>query len=154
MGKKFVNRYTKYKLDWKEKRLKSLEGEYLFSDGIYPTKIRVEDLPSSFVAVRDMLCPYYNTEGITNLVYVPNLMFNHLFKYDYLYITYSDNTKLGKVYDEIISGYSIIDFLRKAEETGYDISSIKEQIEMKRLHFKEKFPSEYSMSVQNDEPFF
>ena len=36
----------------------------------------------------------------------------------------------------------------------YDISAIKEQIERKRLWFKETYPEFYELEVPRDQPFF
>ena len=54
-----------------------------------------------------------------------------------------------------IYGGAIVRFLKAAEKySGYDISGIKEQVEDKRLWFKNTYPEFYELEVPQDKPFF
>ena len=137
---------------------------YLFSKGKYLTKIKVEDLPESYVeGTYYRTKGYLNAAGVKQMVYVPNMWINHMFKDDYLYVSY-DKEIIEKVgtfggkdydgYDIVIRGFNIISFLKAAEKySNYDISEIKEQIELKRKTFKEKHPMFYELEVTNEDFF-
>lgn len=137
---------------------------YLFSKGKYLTKIKAEDLPESYVeGTYYRTKGYLNAAGVKQMVYVPNMWINHMFKDDYLYVSY-DKEIIEKVgtfggkdydgYDIVIRGFNIISFLKAAEKySNYDISEIKEQIELKRRIFKEKHPMFYELEVKNEDFF-
>lgn len=138
---------------------------YLFSKGKYLTKIKVEDLPEHFVeGTYYRTKGYANAKGVVHMIYVPNMWINHMFKDDYLYVSYKGEIEEIKNefggrdfnnYDLIIRGYNIITFLKAAEKySGYDISEIKELIELKRQTFKEKHPEFYELEVGNRGDFF
>lgn len=57
----------------------SQEG-YLFSNLIYPTKIKEENLPASFIELYAYrrYC-WIDSAGVTDMVYVPNLFFDNSF---------------------------------------------------------------------------
>ena len=87
-----------------------------------------------------------------------------MFKDDCLYISYNapivpntDSRSFERYtgYDEYIYGGAIVCFLKAAEKySGYDISGIKEQVEDKRLWFKNTYPEFYELEVPQDKPFF
>jgi len=161
MSKKFnANYYTCSKVRFKNREYVRIDGGgYLFSNGIYFTKIRPEDLPESYVegVYYGYNKGFLNAAGVKDLLYVPNYHVNHMFKDDFLYISYDEplflnpNRGLGERvlgYDEYVWGYNIVHFLKAAEKySGFDISNIKDEIEKKRAHFEATYPSDYSHEV-------
>ena len=83
----------KIRYDRVEKRhryVRDPEG-YLFADGVYPTKVKPEDLPDWYVYGRYYKCfGYISAKDVKHMVYVPNKTFNHMFKDDMLYISYQE----------------------------------------------------------------
>lgn len=137
-----ANLYTHTKTIWRNSQQALIyedEG-YLFSQGKYKTKIMPEDLPEWFVSgyfYRHQ--GYLSAKGVKYLVYKPNFTFNHMFKDDFLYISYNraiapvdqnDSVFKFEGFDEHIWGSGIVDFLKAAEKySNYDISQIKVAIE-------------------------
>ena len=165
--RKFANLYLTYYYAWDGKRhchvRKTDPDGYLFSHGRYKTKIRAEDLPEWYVFGYFYKCHgYLSANGIKHMVYRPNKSWNHMFKDDFLFISYdkpirhtSDRITDYVNYDERIYGGIIVEFLEAAEKySGYDISEIKAQIEDKRLWFKEHYPDDYAHEVYLDKPYF
>ena len=126
---------------------------YLYSDGIYRTKILPEDLPEWFVF--GYLCDrhgYISAKGVKHLLYRPNYAFeNHLNKDDFLYISYKDEIKqdgylspsfpLYKGYDHSVYGGIIVKFVEAAEKySDYDVSEIKKEIKRKTEWYLERNP--------------
>lgn len=159
-----VKLYSKYKYIFGEK-MALVEGDGLFAHGTEPTNIQPEDLPAHFVNTGWNTVRYIDALGVVDLKYEPNMWINHLLKDDYLYVSYGQKitieeredsfkhvSKDYKNYDVAISGYGIIDFLKAVEATGFNIDELKDQLEKKRLHFKEKHPFEYEMGSKK--PFF
>ena len=103
-----------------------------------------------------------SAKGVKYLAYRPQKHWNHMFKDDFLFVSYDrpithtgDTVMSYKGHDELIYGGMIIDFLLAAEKySGYDITEIKEQIEDKRLWLKATFPDAYQAEVGRDKPFF
>ena len=138
----------------------------LFSCGTYATLIKPSDLPEWYVHGRYYKhWGYLSAKGVKHLVYTPNKFSNHMFKDDCLYISYKDPIVPNEDwehrfyrftgFDEYIYGSAIVRFLLAAEKySGYDISEIKEQIEDKRLWFKNTYPDFYALEVSEDKPFF
>jgi len=136
----------------------------LYSMGKYETKLKKRDLPDYFINAR--YCGAFglvSTKGVKQLVYNPNMNSNHMFRDDYLYISYNEDnnivydtdTDMYKGYDLVINGYTIIRFLRACEiNSNYNIDKIKEQIEEKRITFKAKYPTFYEYEVRDDVKFF
>lgn len=123
-------------------------NEYLYSNGIYPTKLTAEDLPNWFLYGRFYKTfGYISTKNVVDLVYNPNLIFNHFLKDDFLYISYKNKitkTDQGYVnYDHVIYGMSIIEFINNVQfNSNYDTSTIKQQLVDKFLWFKKTYPDE------------
>lgn len=168
MAKKIAsNIYSEQKfptLSTYDKLRETNENGYLYSKGKYLTKIKVEDLPESFVeGVYYRTKGYINAAGVKHMVYVPNMWINHMFKDDFLYISYDKEIKQKENsfgfkdyegYDIVIRGFNIVTFLKAAEKhSGYNISEIKELIELKRITFKEKHPEFYKLEVHNENFF-
>ena len=106
---------------------------------------------------RVYVCKGYKTSGIP-----PSKHWNHMFKDDFLFVSYDkpithtgDSVYDYQGYDELMYGGIIVEFLLAAEKySGYDITEIKAQIEDKRLWLKVTFPDTYKVEVHNDKPFF
>lgn len=168
--KRFANFYLCYDYKYDPKlrgfvRVESSEG-YLLASGknrSYKTKIRPCDLPEWYVyGYFYKKHGYMSAKGVKYLAYRPQKHWNHMFKDDFLFVSYNkpithtDDTVMSfEGYDESIFGRVIIDFLLAAEKySGYDITEIKKQIEDKRLWLKATFPDAYQAEVGRDEPFF
>ena len=83
--------YTKGKYGKRNHRPTDTDNPYLYSYGRYPTKLQEEDLPECFVPIRSRVIHYMDgyvrTCGITDIKYTW-VKLNHLFKDDYIYISY------------------------------------------------------------------
>ena len=97
---------------------------------------------------------FLNTANVTKLTYNPDLHFNHMFKDDFLYISYNSPSKRRKIfnaeepYDEYVWGFNIPRFILWAEHySGYNTSSIWQQIEEKRRWFQHTYPADYKREV-------
>ena len=142
----FVNRQFQYR--------EARDG-YLFSDMIYPTKLKPEDLPEWFVYGRYYKrWGYLSAKGVTDLKYIPNLWINHFLKDDFLLISYSGpirriagsapvlETYTG--FDVRICGNEILSFLKAARRfSGFDISEIARQIQEKADLLPQRHPDEF-----------
>lgn len=158
MKKKLRNNlYTTQKLSRVNGQLKYITNEdgTLFS-GPYKTKIMPEDLPEWYIYGRYYKrFGYLSTKGITDMLYLPNMHFNHFLKDDCLLIAYGGEIKeipgeslalIGRYagYDEYVCGTEIIEILKGARKySGYDISSFIEKIKEKKSWLIEKFPEEF-----------
>ena len=123
---------------------------YLYSRGIYPTKILPKDLPEWYS------CGYIRrgrgyvlSKGIKQLIYKPNYLFNHIHKDDILYISYgkeieekeSDGYKWYDNYDLAVRGNIIPHIADAAEKySDYDVTEIRKEIERKKDWFYERNP--------------
>ena len=113
-----------------------------------------------------------STKGIVDMVYRPNMCFNHFLKDDFLYISYKNKIEplteeekqhglfcydYFKGYDEVVCGNEIIEILKGAREySSYDITSIIEQIRVKLKWLREAYPEEFGEEKWNydlDEDF-
>ena len=165
--KRLANRYMCYDYKYDATlhgfvKIESPEG-YLLSHGKYKTKIKAEDLPEWYVyGYYYKKHGYMSAKGIKHLAYRPQKHWNHMFKDDFLFVSYDkpithtgDSVYDYQGYDELMYGGIIVEFLLAAEKySGYDITEIKAQIEDKRLWLKETFPDTYKVEVHNDKPFF
>ena len=129
------------------------ESKSLFSQGKYPTKLTYRDLPPEFLSGTYYgVHGYLRTNKVKGLWYQPCYHTNHMFKDDFLYISYQHPV----LYDEIISGGIIPRFLRFAEQYSlYNCTSIWSQIEEKRAWLKANFPTDYQheVSIPDTETF-
>ncbi len=140
------------------------ENPYLYSQGIYSTKIKAEDLPEDYIHIMSRthwyLHGYIKTSGIVDMKY-EMCKINHLFKDDYLYISYLEplrKEQITKRYSDYVNadvhicGNDIIPVLLAAEKySGYDISEIKKQIEEKRIWYKENCYEEYYRQFKDED---
>lgn len=120
--------YSKGKLDRKTWRPTDEKNKFLYSKGFYPTKIKEEDLSKDYIKIRSRtiwyMTGFVKTSGVKDLYYT-YLKENHLFKDDYLYISY--DKKIEKIkgkygndevryFDFFISGGDIIKVLFAIEK--------------------------------------
>lgn len=136
------------------------QSHTLFSQGKYPTKITVLNLPPCFLSgVYYGVYGYLRTNKVKGLWYKPCHHTNHMFKDDFLFISYQHpvsscplfdiyTTPDTKYFDEVISGGMIPHFLRYAEHYSLcNVDSIWSQIEEKRSWLKVNYPADYRREV-------
>lgn len=128
----------------------------LYSDGRYKTKMTAHDLPPWYMPGRyyGYVQGFLNTKDVAKLIYSPDFHFNHMFKDDFLYISYNSPSECRKIFtaeeccDEYVWGFNIPKFLYMAERySGYDAAPIWQQIEEKRLWFQHTYPNDYKREV-------
>lgn len=151
------NLYTIEKIVWVRHQMQYIKDKdgYLFSDMVYPTKIKPEDLPEWYVHGR--YCKrwgYLSAKGVADLKYIPNLWVNHFLKDDFLLVSYHEPIREvpdGKWiwekyngFDFTISGNEILWFLKAARKySEIDISEIAGQIQEKADMLPQKHPHEF-----------
>lgn len=149
--------YSEQKITRKNNRLQYIENPdgYLFSNMVYPTKIKAEDLPEWFVYGRYYKCwGYLCAKGVVDLKYVPNLWSNHFLKDDSLLVSYhemikqiSDSKMIWeryKGYEIMVCGDKILLFLKAAKKySNIDIVEIIQQIQEKADVMSIKIPEEF-----------
>ena len=143
---------SKFKYSREGRYLEWDPNGYLYSEGIYPTKILPKDLPEWYVHGHlYKQYGYISAKGVKHLLYKPNYHFDeHLHKDDFLYISYGKEIDLShrggwpywhKGYDELIYGMTILDFVDAAEKhSGYDVTEIRNEIERKTKWYQERNP--------------
>ena len=145
--KKYADYYSngKVKYNGKEWYFYNDKNNYLFSKGIYKTKIKEEDLPDYYIKM--WLYPRYEYLSLKNIVdihYKPNFHFNQWRKDDVLYISYKDKLILDENgsaddYDVLIYGPEIDHFIEELTNYGYDenkLNEIKKLMEKKDKWYK------------------
>lgn len=157
MNKIKRNYYSKQKIVCINHQLQYVENEngYLYANGVYPTRIKTENLPEWFVSGRYFGCQgYISTKGIVDLKYVPNLWINHFLKDDFMLVSYNEQIRqvseskhsLEKYdgYDTVIYGTAILHFLKAVQKySDIDISKIASQIQEKADMMPKKHPEEF-----------
>lgn len=118
----------------------------LFAYGIYPTKIRKEDLSSHYVyGYSSGGYRYFKTKGIVDLVYVPSYD-NHPLKYDRLYISFHKKINCKNVehatwlkqeeYDYLIWDELVVLIVKGAEKySNLNVKEIKKAIDLKKYYY-------------------
>lgn len=157
-----ANLYTEEKMG-RNKRLllNAPQHNYLFSHGRYRTKITANDLTVWFVKGLYYRHPgYLSAKGVVSLLYQPNYVFNHMFKDDFLYISYDkpivpvpreQSVYRCEGFDEYIYGWEIVSFINAAQKySSYDITDILAEIEKKRQWFQKTYPEHYRLEVPDD----
>ncbi len=148
--------YTKGKFGKNLREVLNQDNEYLYSLGIYPTKIKKEDLPEEYIEFRSRaiwyMTGYVKTSGVVDIDYSA-MKINHLFKDDYLYISYKEKleTKESKFgykdytnYDICICGNDIIPITLKVEKySNISIKKVKNKIQNKLEWYKENCRNDY-----------
>ena len=131
-------------------------NEYLYSRGRYPTKIKKEDLPEDYIEFRSRviwyMTGYLKASGIVDIDYKP-LEINHLFKDDYLYISYKEKLRCEKNrwgfedfinYDICICGNDIVPIVLAIKKySNLDIDSVKQKIQNKVNWYRENCKDDY-----------
>jgi len=159
MNNRFKNTlYTIQDIKRVDGRMQYVQNEdgTLFS-GPYKTKIKSEDLPEWYLHGRYYKrWGYMSTKGITDMVYVPNLMFNHFLKDDCLLIAYGGKIVEDKPeeryrlerysgYDKRVWGNEIITILCGARKySGIDIKPYIEEIRKKKEWLQQAHPEEFA----------
>ena len=139
--KKYSNFYTNIKFKRENNNLVKVKDEnnYLYAKGIYKTKIVEENLPNYFVKVYFGYKDYYiSTKNIKDMLYKPNYFTSHLYKDDFLYVSYDKPILRNKTdsfyinYEILIYSSAIVDFIKavKANNT-YDVENIEEELNKK-----------------------
>lgn len=145
--KRYANFYTDRKFKIVNHNLVKITDEngYLFAKGIYKTKILEKDLPKHFVKLYwGSKYQYVSIKNIKDILYKPNYFTNHLYKDDFLYISYDKPIVKDKInnyylnYEIILYGYAIVDFVKviKANNT-YNVEKIEEELNKKRKWYEE-----------------
>lgn len=144
-----------------DRRLVENPDGFLYADRTWPTKIRPEDLPPSYVYGRFYATySYMDTSGITDLRYNSSRFSNHYLKDDCLMIAYGGKIEpvenpphtFGYVsywdaytgYDECVWGNEILTIVAGVIVfSGYDAGEIIKQLKDKVVYMRETFPDEF-----------
>ena len=146
------------RIDGRVYRVQNEDGT-LFS-GPFKTKIKPEDLPEWYLYGRYYKrFGYMSTKGITDMLYLPNLAFNHFLKDDCLLVAYGgkiveekpeEKYRLDRYtgFDEMIWGNEIITILCGARKySGFDIKPFIEQVRQKKEWLQKAHPREFGEDV-------
>lgn len=126
--KKFKKFYTSEKIV-KGKYL-SNPNKYIYSNGIYRTKLKEEDLPDSFTRWTSWYNRYVDMANVKHIYYRPNYILggNETLKYDGLYISYDKEIVIDEngypiydSYDYIIPSHWATEAFEKLEKYSVDI---------------------------------
>lgn len=156
MSKICANFYTKGKFGKRYRETIDTNNEYLYSKGYYPTKIKKEDLPQYYIGFRSRviwyMTGYIKTSGIVDIDYKA-MKINHLFKDDYLYISYKEKLKTEKNswgyedyinYDICICGNDIIPILLTIKKySNIDIDEVKKKVNNKVYWYRKNYKEDY-----------
>lgn len=159
--------YTKGKFGKGWRETCDTDNKFLYSHGRYPTKITAEDLPGDYLSIHSRaiwyMQGYLKMSGIVDMKYRWTKV-NHLFKDDYIYISYKEplNAKVnewGNIeytnYDVCVCGNDIVDIVLAAEKfSEFDTTEIRAEIEKKRVWLRDNHPDEYARAVGEDEDIF
>lgn len=162
MGKTNANWYSKGKFDRKTWRPTDEKNEFLYSMGRYPTKIKEEDLSKDYIKFRSRtiwyMTGFVKTSGVKDLYYT-YLKENHLFKDDYLYISYDKKIEVikGKYgndevrnFDFIISGVDALKVLFAIEkDSDIDTTIVRKKIQDKFEWWKENEKEDYKRAFKD-----
>ncbi|MCD8253479.1 MAG: hypothetical protein LUD40_16480 [Phocaeicola dorei] len=148
--------YTKGKFGSRLRETLDTTSGTLYSKGKYKTKIKVEELPSNYIEFFSRsiwyMTGYLKTSDIKDVKYRA-LKINHLFKDDYIYLSYDKpiqpiTTQWGSLdyddYDLCICGNSIIPIIFAVEENSHlDLSEVKQQVNEKAKWYAENYGDRY-----------
>lgn len=156
MKKLNSNWYTQGKFGKRLRETLDRDNKNLYSKGRFPTKIRKEDLPKDYIEFRSRtisyLTGYLKTSGIQDIYYT-YLKENHLFKDDYLYISYNGKIELEKTsygvrcknYDFCVCGGDNIPILLEIEKNSkVDTTEVRKKINEKYNWWKENEKEDYA----------
>ena len=159
------NWYTKGKFDTKIFRNTiDTNNKFLYSKGRYPTKIREEDLPKDYAKFQSRtiwyMTGFVRTSGVKDLYYT-YIKENHLFKDDYLYISYDKKIEKAKDkygyeeimnYDFLICGGNNIDVLFAIEKnSNINTREVRNKIKEKFEWWKENEKEDYKRYFRGKE---
>lgn len=159
--------YTQGKFGKGYRQTLDTDNPFLYSHGIWPTKITADMLPDDYIKIHSRviwyMTGYLRTSGITDMVYKWTRV-NHLFKDDYLYISYGGKisksmNEWGRTdvtdYDVCICGNDIIPIILAAEKySGYDSTALRAGIEEKRVYLRDHQPDYYKQYFGDEGPDF
>lgn len=148
--------YTQEKFGKGYRETVDTDNPLLYSDGRYPTKLTADDLPEDYIKIHSRVIwymqGYLRTAGIVDLKYRWTKI-NHLFKDDYIYISYHGPLKEVtnrwgfkdyEDYDVCVCGNDIVDIVLAAEKySGFDTSEVRAEIEKKRVWLRDNEPEYY-----------
>ncbi len=160
--------YTKGHFGKRIREILDTENKFLYSRGIYPTKILETDLPEYYCKIHSRSIWYM--EGFVRTAGVKYIEYsfideNHLFKDDYIYISYSkpirfETNPWGHLdyldYDICISGNDIIPLLFFIEKYSPDVetSHVRQKILKKYQLYREHYPEDFKRSFSDDTDIF
>lgn len=156
--------YTKGKFGKRLRETLDTENEYLYAQGRYPTKIKKEDLSEDYIEFKSRsiwyMTGYLKTSGIIDIDYKA-IKINHLFKDDYLYISYNEKLKVEKNwlnlndivnYDLCVCGNDIIPILLAIKKySNINIDNVKRKIYDKVDWYKENYREDYIRQFGNED---
>lgn len=159
--------YTHGKFGKRLREILDVDNQFLYSRGRYLTKIKPKDLPEDYIKIRSRsiwyMTGYIKTSDVVDMYYT-YCKENHLFKDDYIYISYKERirtevTEWGHInvinYDVCICGNDIINIVLAAEKySGIDTNFVRARIEEKRIWLRDNEPEEYQMAVGEDTDIF
>ena len=159
--------YTKGKFGKRIRETVDTGNPFLYSYGRYKTKITEEDLPEYYIPIhcRNIwyMQGFLKISGIVDMDYTYRKE-NHLFKDDYIYISYFEKLKWEKNswgfrdcinYDVCIDGNDIIEIVLAAEKySGFDTREVRKKIEEKRIWLRDNEHDYYEMAVGEDRDLF
>lgn len=135
------------------------KDETLFAKGIYPTKVKLEDLPESYIRLwdrrRDM---FLDAANITDIVYKPNWFSdNHLYRDDTIYIKYNGKLEAKKdnfgfesyweSADQWVSGKQINAFVSAVQKYSHiDVAQIQQNLQEKKVWYVRNNPTHPELS--------
>ena len=161
------NLYTQGKFGPQLRQTLDTDNPYLYAYGQWPTKITADMLPVDYLGIRSRsiwyMQGYIRTSGVVDMKYRWS-KWNHLFKDDYLYISYKDliisyiddfGLPDFKDYDIKICGYDIIPIILAVEKnSGFDSTELRKEIEIKRQYYRDNYPENYAREVGEDIDLF
>lgn len=156
MSKISAKFYTKGKFGKGFREVIDTDNDQLYSRGHYPTKIRKEDLPEDYIEFNSRviwyMTGYLKTSGVVDIDYKATKI-NHLFKDDYLYISYKEKLKIEKDllgfdtyvnYDIVVCGNDIIPILLSIKKySNVDLDKVKRKVNDKVDWYREKYKDDY-----------
>ena len=167
--KKRINAYvyTEGKFGKRLRETLDCDNSYLYSGGRYPTKITSDDLPEDYIKIHSRvtwyMTGYLKTSGIVDMGYTSSPV-KHMFKDDYIYISYKEKLRMepnwlgldGYVNDDVcVCGWDIPNIVLAAElYSNYDTTWVRDQIEKKRIWYRDKHSDDYKHELGFDEDIF
>lgn len=169
MRKKKINSfiYTCGKFGKRCREILDTDNPNLYAQGRYPTKINANDLPDDYLEIQSRtlwyMTGFIKTSGVKDVKY-SWVKENHLFKDDYIYLSYNgpilkETDKYGitdfKNYDVCVCGNDIVNIVLWIEKySDIDTTEIRKQIEAKRIWLRDNEKDYYEETVKEDKDIF